>query len=165
MRLIGRMTHMTDTTQPIVQFLERVIAAFGIKRTRDARRDSRRPAPELSRATRPELLVRHRGEPLKALQHGRGQRVRTGVPATSAACSWMRLGYRKGKDSELRQMAKLLAEEGEAVGRPISNSDRSTPTNAASCTWPLPRFPASPRRASATRSRKRSSSRYGSSRS
>ena len=63
-----------------------------------------------------ELLVRHRGEPLKALQHvvdmayGRsfdGEK-RVFVDA---------LEYRKGKDVELRQMAKLLAEKAKTVGR------------------------------------------------
>ena len=62
-----------------------------------------------------ELLVRHRGEPLKALQHvvdmafGRdvGDERRVFVDA---------LGYRKGKDLELRQMAKLLAEKAKQTG-------------------------------------------------
>jgi predicted RNA-binding protein Jag len=55
-----------------------------------------------------ELLARHRGEPIKALQHivdmafGRdlddGRRVFVDA-----------LGYRKGKDIELREMAKFLA--------------------------------------------------------
>jgi spoIIIJ-associated protein len=55
-----------------------------------------------------ELLARHRGEPIKALQHvvdmafGRSfdEEKRIFVDA---------LAYRKGKDIELRQMAKLLA--------------------------------------------------------
>ena len=57
----------------------------------------------------------HRGEPLKALQHvvdmafGRtlGDDQRVFVDA---------LGYRKGKDIELRQMAKLLAEKAKQTG-------------------------------------------------
>ncbi len=63
-----------------------------------------------------EILVRHRGEPLKALQHvvdmafGReladDQRVFVDV-----------LSYRKGKDLELRQMAKYLAEQGQGDWR------------------------------------------------
>src|SRR6266849_4854504 len=62
-----------------------------------------------------EILVRHRGEPLKALQHvvdmayGRtlpdGQRVFVDA-----------LAYRKGKDVELRQIAKLLAEKVKQTG-------------------------------------------------
>jgi len=62
-----------------------------------------------------ELLARHRGEPLKALQHvvdmafGRtldGEK-RIFVDA---------LEYRKGKDVELRQMAKFLAEKAKQTG-------------------------------------------------
>src|SRR5207237_8066839 len=62
-----------------------------------------------------ELLVRHRGEPLKALQHvvdmafGRtlADDRRVFVDA---------LEYRKGKDIELRQMAKLLADKVRQTG-------------------------------------------------
>jgi spoIIIJ-associated protein len=100
---------MTDNTQPIVQFLERFAAALGINVhvTLDDTSDGPRFNLEGDEA---ELLVRHRGEPLKALQHvvdtvyGRtlSDERRVFVDA---------LGYRKGKDSELRQMAKLLAEK------------------------------------------------------
>ena len=62
-----------------------------------------------------ELLVRHRGEPLKALQHvvdmafGRSldDEKRVFIDA---------LAYRKGKDVELRQMAKFLAEKAKETG-------------------------------------------------
>ena len=62
-----------------------------------------------------ELLVRHRGEPIKALQHvvdmaygrGLGGDDRVFVDA---------LGYRKGKDLELRKMAKFLAEKARTSG-------------------------------------------------
>ena len=102
-------THMTDTTQPIVQFLERVIAAFGLSARVGVEDTPDGPRLNLE-GDEAELLVRHRGEPLKALQHvvdsayGRtfDDDRRVFVDA---------LGYRKGKDSELRQMAKLLAEK------------------------------------------------------
>jgi len=62
-----------------------------------------------------ELLARHRGEPIKALQHvvdmafGRdlADEKRIFIDA---------LGYRKGKDLELRQMAKYLAEKARDTG-------------------------------------------------
>jgi spoIIIJ-associated protein len=62
-----------------------------------------------------EILARHRGEPLKALQHvvdmafGRefADDKRVFVDA---------LGYRKGKDTEMRQMAKYLAEKAKETG-------------------------------------------------
>ncbi len=100
---------MADVTQPIVQFLERFVAALGIK-ARVALEDTA-DGPRLNlEGDEAELLVRHRGEPLKALQHivdavyGRAlaDEKRVFVDA---------LGYRKGKDLELRQMAKLLAEK------------------------------------------------------
>jgi spoIIIJ-associated protein len=100
---------MSDTDQPIVRFLERFIVALGIQ--------ARVAAEESSDGLRfnidgeeAELLVRHRGEPLKALQHvadiafGRELRDERRVFVDA-------LGYRRGKDLELRQMAKLLAEK------------------------------------------------------
>jgi spoIIIJ-associated protein len=100
---------MSDSTQPIVEFLERVAGAFGIDVT-VAREDSA-DGPRLNFVgDQAELLARHRGEPLKALQHvvdsafGREMRDERRVFIDA-------LGYRKGKDVELRQMAKLLAEK------------------------------------------------------
>jgi spoIIIJ-associated protein len=62
-----------------------------------------------------ELLARHRGEPLKALQHvvdmafarDLGDEKRVFIDA---------LEYRKGKDLELRQMAKFLAGKAKETG-------------------------------------------------
>jgi spoIIIJ-associated protein len=100
---------MADITQPIVQFLEHFVAALGVKVHVTLEDTSDGPRLNLE-GDEAELLVRHRGEPLKALQHivdaayGRAlaDEKRVFVDA---------LGYRKGKDSELRQMAKLLAEK------------------------------------------------------
>jgi spoIIIJ-associated protein len=100
---------MSDPTQPIVDFLARVAGAFGID-ARVAREDSA-DGPRLNfEGDEAELLARHRGEPLKALQHivdsafTRDIRDERRVFVDA-------LGYRKGKDIELRQMAKLLAEK------------------------------------------------------
>src|SRR5260221_1610597 len=100
---------MTDIPQPIVQFLEHFVVALGVKVHVTLEDPSDGPRLNLE-GDEAELLVRHRGEPLKALQHivdaayGRAlaDEKRVFVDA---------LGYRKGKDSELRQMAKLLAEK------------------------------------------------------
>ena len=100
---------MPDITQPIVQFLERFVAALGVNVHVTVEETTDGPRLNLE-GDEAELLVRHRGEPLKALQHivdtayGRTltDEKRVFVDA---------LGYRKGKDSELRQMAKLLAEK------------------------------------------------------
>ena len=100
---------MTDPTAAIVDFLERVGAAFGLDVT--VTRDDTADGPRFNfEGDQAELLARHRGEPLKALQHvvdsafGRDIRDERRVFVDA-------LGYRKGKDIELRQMAKLLAEK------------------------------------------------------
>jgi spoIIIJ-associated protein len=100
---------MADTTAPIVEFLNRFAAALGVKTPIDVEETADGPRLNLS-GEEAELLARHRGEPIKALQHvvdmafGRNladdQRVFVDA-----------LAYRKGKDVELRQMAKLLAEK------------------------------------------------------
>src|SRR5256714_9685617 len=100
---------MSDPTQPIVDFLERIAGAFGIDAT-VAREDTADGARLNFEGEQAELLARHRGEPLKALQQvvdsafGRDVRDERRVFIDA-------LGYRKGKDIELRQMAKLLADK------------------------------------------------------
>jgi spoIIIJ-associated protein len=102
------------TTAQIVEFLNRFTAALGITCTVKVEETADGPRLNLE-GDEAELLVRHRGEPLKALQHivdmsfGRsvGDDRRVFVDA---------LGYRKGKDVELRQMAKLLAEKVKQTG-------------------------------------------------
>ena len=59
---------MTDITQPIVQFLEHFVAALGVKVHVTLEDTSDGPRLNLE-GDEAELLVRHRGEPLKALQH------------------------------------------------------------------------------------------------
>ena len=102
------------TTQPIIDFLNRFNAALGITATVQV--DETDDGPRLNLAgEEAELLVRHRGEPLKALQHvidmafGRTllDDKRVFVDA---------LEYRKGKDIELRSMAKFLAEKAKQSG-------------------------------------------------
>ena len=102
------------STTPIVDFLNRFTAALGIAATVEV--DDTADGPRLNLAgEEAEILVRHRGEPLKALQHvvdnafGRtlADDRRVFVDA---------LEYRKGKDLELRGMAKLLAEKAKESG-------------------------------------------------
>jgi spoIIIJ-associated protein len=102
------------TTQPIVEFLNRFTSALGIAATVDVDETADGLRLNLT-GDDAELLVRHRGEPLKALQYvvdmafGRTllDDKRVFVDA---------LGYRKGKDIELRSMAKLLAEKAKQSG-------------------------------------------------
>jgi spoIIIJ-associated protein len=101
-------------TTPIVDFLNRVTSALGITATVTVEETSDGPRLNLS-GEEAELLVRHRGEPLKALQHivdssygralERDQRVFVDA-----------LEYRKGKDIELRNMAKFLAGKAKESG-------------------------------------------------
>ncbi len=105
---------MAEPTQQIVEFLNQVTTALGIASAVDVEDTPDGPRLNLS-GEDAELLVRHRGEPLKALQHvvdmafGRAfdDDRRVFVDA---------LAYRKGKDLELRQMAKLLADKVKQTG-------------------------------------------------
>jgi spoIIIJ-associated protein len=97
------------STQAIVDFLNRFNAALGIQATVDVEESANGPRLNVA-GEEAEILVRHRGEPLKALQHvvdmayGRslGDDQRVFLDA---------LEYRKGKDIELRRMAQFLAEK------------------------------------------------------
>ena len=88
-------------TTPIVDFLGRVIAALGIDASVNVEDTADGPRLNLT-GDEAELLVRHRGEPLKALQHivdssyGRSMEGDKRVFVDA-------LEYRKGKDIELRQ--------------------------------------------------------------
>ena len=101
-------------TTPIVEFLNRVTAAYGITATVAVEETEDGPRLNLI-GEEAELLVRHRGEPIKALAHvvdmsfGRalGEEKRVFVDA---------LEYRKGKDVELRSMAKFLAQKAADTG-------------------------------------------------
>ena len=130
-----------DTTQPIIEFLNRFTAALGVKATVNVEDTADGPRINSS-GDEAEILVRHRGEPLKALQHVVDMAFGRGLPGEQRSFVDA-LEYRKGKDVELRQMAKLLAEKGASRPASISSSGRSIPTNAASCTSRSPKFPAS----------------------
>jgi spoIIIJ-associated protein len=105
---------MQDQTQPIVDFLTRVTTAFGIETPIDVEHTADGPRVNLS-GDDAELLVRHRGEPLKALQHVVDMvflRQRDGDRRVFVDA----LAYRKGKDIELQQMARMLAEKAKDTG-------------------------------------------------
>jgi len=105
---------MADTIAPIVDFLNRFNQALGIASEVEVEQGADGPRLNLT-GEEAELLARHRGEPIKALQHvvdmafGRdlADEKRIFIDA---------LGYRKGKDLELRQMAKYLAEKAKDTG-------------------------------------------------
>ena len=101
-------------TAPIVDFLKQVVTAFGIAATVEVEETADGPRFNLA-GEEAELLLRHRGEPLKALQqivdscYGRSLDGEKRVFVDA-------LEYRKGKDIELRQMAKHLAEKAKQSG-------------------------------------------------
>jgi spoIIIJ-associated protein len=101
-------------TTLIVEFLGRVIAALGIDASVNVEETTDGPRLNLT-GDEAELLVRHRGEPLRALQHivdssyGRSMESDKRVFVDA-------LEYRKGKDIELRQMAKFLAQKAKDSG-------------------------------------------------
>ena len=105
---------MPDATKPIVDFLTRFTAALGVNATIDVEETPEGPRINLA-GEEAEILVRHRGEPLKALQYV----VDMAYGRTLAADKRVfvdALQYRKGKDVELRQMATLLAEKVKQTG-------------------------------------------------
>ena len=106
---------MPDTTEPIIAFLKRFTAAMDLKTPIDVEDTADGPRINLS-GEDAEILARHRGEPLKALQHvvdmAYGREFEDGRRVFVDA-----LAYRKGKDLELRQMAKFLAEKVKQTGQ------------------------------------------------
>jgi spoIIIJ-associated protein len=106
------MTH--DITRPITEFLERVVNALGIEATVTTEETADGPRLNLT-GDDAELLVRHRGEPLKALQHVVDMSFGRNLPDEKRVFVDA-LGYRKSKDIELRQMAKFLAEKARQSG-------------------------------------------------
>jgi spoIIIJ-associated protein len=105
---------MADTTQPIVDFLNRFTAALGITASVTSEQGDNGPRLNIA-GDEAELLVRHRGEPLKALQHITDMAFGRTLPDEQRLFVDA-LEYRKGKDIELQQMAKLLAEKVKQTG-------------------------------------------------
>jgi spoIIIJ-associated protein len=106
------MTH--ESTRPITEFLERFVAAIGIATPVAVEETDDGPRLNLT-GEEAELLVRHRGEPLKALQHVVDMAFGRSLPDEKRVFVDA-LEYRKGKDIELKQMAKFLAEKAKSSG-------------------------------------------------
>jgi spoIIIJ-associated protein len=103
-----------DVTPRIVEFLERFTAAMGVAGKVQLEQRAEGPRINLD-GEEAEILVRHRGEPLKALQHVVDMAFGRKLPDDQRVFVDA-LDYRKGKDVELRQMAKLLAEKAKQTG-------------------------------------------------
>ena len=106
------MTH--ESTRPITEFLERFVAAVGITTPIAVEETDDGPRLNLS-GEEAELLVRHRGEPLKALQHVVDMAFGRSLPDEKRVFVDA-LEYRKGKDIELKRMARFLAEKAKSSG-------------------------------------------------
>jgi spoIIIJ-associated protein len=103
-----------DPIAPIVDFLTRFNDALGITSPIDV--DHTSDGPRLNLAGEDaEILVRHRGEPLKALQHVVDMAFGRDLPDDRRVFIDA-LAYRKGKDTELRQMARFLANKAKETG-------------------------------------------------
>ena len=105
---------MADATAPIIEFLNRFTAALGVNAAVNVEQTSDGPRINLS-GDEAELLVRHRGEPLKALQYVVDMAYGRGLPGEQRIFVDA-LEYRKGKDVELRHMARLLAGKAQQTG-------------------------------------------------
>jgi spoIIIJ-associated protein len=105
---------MPDAVQPIVDFLTRFASALGVEATITVEHTAGGPRINVA-GDEMELLVRHRGEPLKALQHVVDMAFSRTLPEDQRVFVDV-LGYRRGKDVELHQMAKLLAEKVKQTG-------------------------------------------------
>lgn len=101
-------------TQPIVDFLDRFNKALGIGSPIAVEETPDGPRLNMT-GEDAEILARHRGEPLKALQHVVDMVFGRDLPDEKRVFVDA-LEYRKGKDKELRQMAKFLAEKAKSSG-------------------------------------------------
>ena len=105
---------MADAIAPIVDFLNRFNEALGIASPVEVEQNADGHRLNLS-GEEAELLARHRGEPIKALQHVVDMAFGRDLPEDKRIFIDA-LGYRKGKDLELKQMAKYLAEKAKDTG-------------------------------------------------
>jgi spoIIIJ-associated protein len=103
-----------DVTAEIIEFLERFTSAMGVRATINVEQRPEGPRLNLD-GEEVEILVRHRGEPLKALQHVVDMAFGRRLPDDQRVFVDA-LDYRKGKDVELKQMARLLAEKVKQTG-------------------------------------------------
>ena len=105
---------MSDAIAPIVDFLNRLNAALEISSPIEVETTADGPRLNLS-GEEAEILVRHRGEPLKALQHVVDMAFARQIGGDGRVFIDA-LAYRKGKDAELRQMARYLANKAKETG-------------------------------------------------
>ena len=102
------------TPAEISQFVEKVVASMGLTLTAEAEEMEDGLRINLT-GEDGSLLIRRQGEALAALQHVVAAVFRNEVDERRRLVVDC-MGYRKGKDAELRQMAKFLAEKARSTG-------------------------------------------------
>lgn len=110
------MTTQASLHEQIGEFVTNVVTAMGITVTVRSEATDEGVKVDIS-GEEGELLVRRKGEALDALQHlvnaiWREQSGRDGRIVVDC------LDFRKGKDAELRQMARFLIEKAKTTGMP-----------------------------------------------
>ena len=103
-----------DLDSKVVEFLRQVTAAMGLSVTPEVERTAEGIRINLSGDDGSALLA-HRGEPLQALQHLIDAMFRDDMGANGRVLLDS-MGYRRDKDTELRQMAKFLADKAKSTG-------------------------------------------------
>jgi spoIIIJ-associated protein len=103
-----------DIVRSVTDFLERFSSALGVPATVSVEKSTDGPRFNLS-GEGAELLVRHRGEPLKALQHVVDMAYGRALDGDERLFVDA-LEYRKGRDIELRRIAKFLAAKAQETG-------------------------------------------------
>ncbi|MDE3157119.1 MAG: hypothetical protein KGN76_18635 [Acidobacteriota bacterium] len=104
----------TEATDEIVEFLTRVTTAMGLSATTTIEATETGPRINIG-GEGAELLLWHRGEALRALQH-MVDMVFGRQLADDERVFLDCLEYRKGKDLELKQMARFLAQKAKDTG-------------------------------------------------
>jgi spoIIIJ-associated protein len=103
-----------DLNQRILSFVRGAIAAMGL--TLEAQLADTPEGPRVNlEGEEGELLLRHRAEPLQALQHIASSLFRHELPQNQRVVVDC-LGFRRDKEAELRQMAHYLAERAGRTG-------------------------------------------------
>src|SRR5687767_10883480 len=110
------MTTQATLQDQVGDFVRDVVVAMGLNVTVSSSTDADGVRVEIT-GDEGELLVRRKGEALDALQHlvnsiFRDQSGRDGRIVVDC------LDFRKGKDAELRQMARFLIEKAKTSGAP-----------------------------------------------
>jgi spoIIIJ-associated protein len=103
-----------DIARSVTEFLEQFTSALGVKTEISFEHTADGPRLNIS-GDEAEILVRRRGEPLKALQHIVDTAYGRALPGEQRIFVDA-LEYRKGKDVELRRMARFLAEKAQQTG-------------------------------------------------